>query len=618
MKAPDQAGSAGSALRVFLVAAVAAGVFLDVRHGAFLAWDDDINLTLNAHLDLTWENVRWMFTDADHMRRYVPLAWLGWSLERAWFGLTPFSAHVGNLLWHAANAGLLFLVLRRLFRSPGPDGPDRRSEWAAAAGAALWAVHPLRVEVVAWASGRLYAQAICLLLLATLAYLRAVAGPPERRRPWLLAAQVAYLASLLTYPLALAFPVALVVLDAWVLGRLGPAAGGWWGRAARRVWLEKGPFLLIALAVLAMSLLARLQAGGLWEPAPSLAEVGLGTRAMRAFYLWAYFAWKPLLPFDLAPVYTTLVWFDPGSMRFVLSAAGVVFVTVVLGWRRRVWPGAWALWLCHLVLLVPMLGLTERVHYPSDRYSYLPALLGAGAVAVGLRTLRPWLVPSLVGPALVACAVLTGAQIRIWRDSESLFRHLLRVVDDVRYRDDLAFRLAEVLRVAGRADEAAAAYRESLAAGPAGARAPEAQAALARWAAGRGAIAEARERYERALALRPGDAELHLEAARVLLGNGASADAVRILESGVAALPERGALRHDLAKALLQTGDFRRAVAEAEAAVRLLPRVAAAHRLLGAALQAAGRPEEAAVALATAARLETPATAAPEGPRAGR
>lgn len=604
-------------LRAAMVAVAVAGVFLGVRHGAFLAWDDDINLTLNPHLDLTVENLRWMFTDADLMRRYVPLAWLGWSVERAAFGLTPQSAHWGNLLLHAAGAVLLFLVLRRVLRGAG-GGTDSRAEWAALAGALLWALHPLRVEVVAWASGRLYLQALALLLAATLAYLRAQDAPAERGRPWRLAALAAYLASLLTYPVGLAYPVVLIALDVVVLRRLGPAVGGWWSSPARRVWREKVPFALVACAVLAISLLARWRAAGLWEPVPSLEEVGLGTRLMRAFYLWGYFVWKPLVPFGLAPVYTTLVWFDPRSVAFVLSAAGVTLATALLWWRRQAWPGAWWLWLCHLVLLVPVLGLTERVHYPSDRYGYLPGMLGAVAVAWALRQLRPVVAVAGALPVLTALAALSIAQIGIWRDSESLFRHLLHVVEDRRYRDDLAFRLAEVLRLAGRGEEAAEWYRESLAAGPAGARAPSAQAALARWAAGRGELAEARVRYERALALRPWDVELYLEAGRVLLGVGATPEAVRLLEAGVAVLPERGALRHELARALMQAGDFGRAVREAEQAVRLLPRVAATHRLLGAALQGVGRRDESAAALALAAALETKGNAAPEGTRTGR
>ena len=129
---------------------------------------------------------------------------------------------------------------------------------------------------------------------------------------------------------------------------------------------------------------------------------------------------------------------------------------------------------------------------------------------------------------------------------------------------------------------------------------------------------EVRFHYEQALALRRGDAQLYLEAGRILLGAGAPSDAVRILRSGVVALPERGALRHDLAKALLQAGDVPGAVGEAEHAVRLLPGSPAAHRLLGAALQAAGRTREAAAALAAAAGLERKSGPETESLRAGR
>jgi len=109
---------------------------------------------------------------------------------------------------------------------------------------------------------------------------------------------------------------------------------------------------------------------------------------MQAFYVWAYYLWKPWAPFHLSPVYTTLVQFNPNHWPFRLSAALVVGITWLLFWKRRQWPWAVALWVSHLALLVPALGLTERPHFTSDRYDYLPGLIWAVIIAAALWRLR--------------------------------------------------------------------------------------------------------------------------------------------------------------------------------------------------------------------------------------
>ena len=127
----------------------------------------------------------------------------------------------------------------------------------------------------------------------------------------------------------------------------------------------------------------------IWAPWPTLEQFPLDARAAQAGYIWAYFAWKPLVPLHLAPVYTTLVSFRPSDALFVASVLGVGLVTVWLFFLRRRMPGLFALWLFHLVLLVPVLGLTEHPHYANDRYGHLPALLWSIALAVGVVQLWP-------------------------------------------------------------------------------------------------------------------------------------------------------------------------------------------------------------------------------------
>jgi protein O-mannosyl-transferase len=585
---------------LFILVAVA---FLRSAGGEFLSWDDDINITGNPHLrTLSADSIKWMFTDASHMRRYVPLTWLDWALEYRWFGLTAHSSHVGNILFHAANGVLVFFAVRALLTAGAvPDRHNRPITLAAAVGALFWALHPLRVEVVAWASGRIYCQAIGFLLLALLSYLHAVRSPHRPR--WLAVSVLAFAASLLTYPLALGFGAVLLVIDASILRRLRLDRSTWRDPESRAAWLEKIPYLLVAAAVVITTVVARYNAQGLWEPPPTLAELGLSPRVMRAFYLWAYYGWKPLAPVGLAPVYTTLVWFEPWAWRFVLSAMAVVGITAVLIWQRRRMPRLLALWACHLLLLVPMLGLTEQPHYPNDRYSYLEGLVwavGIGGLVAWVGVRRVWIPLTLI---LAAFATLSVVQIGIWRDSEILFRHLLQHVGENRYRADIAMRLAEVLRTRGRLAEAEPWYRESLRIEPDGKRAAIPHLGLGRIAVSAGRRPEAAEHYREAMRLQPDFAPAYLAFGELVLEAGQAVDAVTLLKGAVALDPSSAAAHQLLGVALLQTGQTAAAVDELQTAIRLEPGSAQARCNLAAALTAANRPAEAAEESRIAVRL---------------
>ncbi|MBL9213539.1 MAG: tetratricopeptide repeat protein [Opitutaceae bacterium] len=585
-----------------MIAFVTALVFSSARHGAFLAWDDDINITGNEHLrGLTRENVGWMFSDASYMRRYVPLTWLNWAVEYELFGLTARSSHLGNVLLHGINAALVFvLLLRVLALVRGDRRMPRDVPWlAAAAGALVWALHPLRVEVVAWASGRIYCLAGFFLLLATLAYLQAATGAPDapERRRWRIAALVALAASLLTYPLAITFVGVLLVVDALLLRRLRLGPGAWSDPVSRTAWLEKIPFVLLTAAVALITIAARFQARGIWTPPPTLAEFGGFERLMQAFYMWGHFVWKPWVPAGLTPVPSTLLGFNPWGLPFLASAAGVLGLTVVLAWQRRRWPGACALWLAHLCLLVPVLGLTERPQFPSDRYSYLQGVLwslaAASAVVWALQRLTRWqvLAPLALGGA--ACAVLSVDQIRVWRDSETLFRHVHADLAGHPYRTDLAMRLGDTLRLANRFAEAEPFYREILQVEHAGQRVAVAHFGLARMAQAGGRTAEAEAHYRQALQANPGYAEVNVGLAELLLSARRPAEAVPPLRRAVELWPANLLVRHLLGVALLQSGESGEAVAVFAQAVQMEPRFVGGWGNLVGALLAAGRNAEA-------------------------
>lgn len=630
---------------VVLILAAVGLAFHGASRGEFLLWDDDINLTGNPHLQngLTAESVRWMFTDAAYMRRYVPFAWLGWAIERSVTGLTAASAHTGNVIFHALNAVLVFFLVRRIVPRRDREDPVFARNVAAIA-ALIWALHPLRVEVVAWASGRMYAQGACCALLGVLAYLRAAESP--RRGRWLAASLAALAIAILTYPVFVPVVAMLPLLDAHVLRRFEPGVPLWRGARNRAIWMEKIPFLALAVAIGLVTIAARAKAQGLWAPPPTLAEFPWFHRVAQAGYVWSYYVWRPFWPFGLAPVYTTLVGFDPRGAAFVGSMVAVLGATAFLFWRRARWPGVWALWLAHLILLAPMLGIAEHPHYANDRYTYLQGVLGAIVVAWLVRAGRKAALGASAALA-VALAGLSVAQIGMWRDSETLFRRLHDHVGPTEYRTDIAMRLGDALRGQRRFAEAKTFFEESLRIAPNVPRAAVPHTGLARIAMEEGRAQAALEHFKEAVRLDPRFEPAWLGLGELLLEAGRWAEGVAVLERVVALNAGDASARELLGTALVQVRRPAEAVTQLQAALRLRPgtvpvacnlvvaladagrhdealalgqrlvaraeRSAQAHFALGHALRAAGKNTEAIAAYARALELQPDHAAAREG-----
>src|SRR5881396_2679307 len=231
-----------------LIAVVTFAAFLPTLQNQFVAWDDGKNLLNNYHYrGLGWTHLRWMWTT--HLGHYIPLTWMTFGLDYLLWGMNPVGYHLTNLLLHAANAAVFYLVARRILGLALP-GPAQRGNVGLAASAAfaalLFAIHPLRVESVAWATERRDVLSGLFYLLALLVYLRA-GEQGERGRSGYWASVGLFVCALLSKSMAVSLPVVLLILDVYPLRRLG-GARGWWGEPARRIYLEKIPFVLLALA----------------------------------------------------------------------------------------------------------------------------------------------------------------------------------------------------------------------------------------------------------------------------------------------------------------------------------------------------------------------------------
>jgi len=588
-----------------LVAAVVAA-FSPALGNGFVNWDDDLNLTENpSYRGLDLAHLRWMFTVL-HGGHYQPLTWVSYAIDYRLWGLAPFGYHLTSLLLHAATAVAFYLLLRELLRAdraPGP-GDDPVVLLSAAAGALFFAIHPLRVESVAWASERRDVLSGLFLLLSLLAYVRAHAGDPARRPARLLAALGWFGLSLLAKAWAITLPAVLLVLDAYPLRRIGLGRGA----SAWRAIAEKVPFALVAGAAAALALLAQHV-----EAMRTLAQHGLVARGAQAAYGLCFYAWKTLLPVHLSPLYLLEMPLVPTEPRYAGAVLVVAVVTTVLFWQRRRVPWLAAAVACYVIIVSPVLGFVQSGQQKvADRYTYLACLPFAVLVALGVRRLgTAWAAGRLsagtrrgataaAAAVLLALGVLTARQTRLWRDSQTLWTHAL-TLDGANY---VAYTNRGVARqLAGDLAGAAADYDAALAANPGHAEAYKDRGTL-REARGDvdGAIAD----YDAALRFKPtyADAYLCRAVARGTKGNvdGAIADysaAVRLDPGHARAYYGRGHLRQ-------LRGDLAGAIADYSEALRLVPDYLEAWNNRGFARGALGDRAGAAADLARALELAPP------------
>ncbi len=580
--APDEppAGRSRDWLRAGTVALLALVVFLPALRNGFVDLDDRHLLVDNPHFrGLGWRQLGWMFTTT-FGGPYLPLTWLSFALDHAVWGLDPFGYHLTNVLLHAANAGVFYLLAHALLVAARLDAGRART--GALVAALCFAVHPLRVESVAWATGRKDVLSGLFTLLALLWYVRAATGAG---RGWRRASVLAFALGLLAKGIGMSLPAVLVVLDVYPLRRLPADLRRWGAAALRPVLIEKLPYLALALAAVAIGVVGQAQAGAI----TSLVERSPTVRVATAVVGLAFYLWKTVLPIGLAPMHHLPLPFDPLGPRVVASAVAVAGITLAAVVLRRRLPALGAVWLCYVLALAPVLGVVQLgLQLVAERYTYL-ACLGwavlAGALVVhGAGVLRR----VLAAAVLVVLAALTWRQTAVWRGPETLWRHAL-AVDDTNY---LAHHfLALTLAGDGRGDEALAHQEDALRLAPGYVAAHEKVAELY---AARGDTARAAEHLETALAFDPDRAGAHYNLGVLRHGAGALDDAIAHYRAALAREPAHADAHDNLGAALYATGRASEAVAHFQEALRLDAARAGTHYNLGAAWLQLGRFEDAA------------------------
>lgn len=404
---------------------LAVAVFWPIRGHDFLLYDDDLYVTANpmVALGLTRESVHWAFTSF-HGANWFPLTRLSWMLDWQLHGAEARGFHTTSLLLHALTSSVLFLALARLTRSPG------RSAFVAA----VFAVHPLQVESVAWIATRKDTLSALCFALALLAYATPRRGDRGGRR---IAAVFACLAlGLLAKQMLVTLPFVLLLLDDWPLWRLRTSkdAGRFDSRALRRAIHEKLPLFVLVALFCAVALVAQRAGGAL----ASFDALPLGERLANAASAGVAYLGMAFWPQGLAVFYPHP---EQGIALWHGLAAAALLLGLTLGALRsaRLGPSPLAVgWFWFLGMLVPVIGLVQVGSQAlADRYTHLPLIGLAIALAWGAPQLLARLLPDArarratlvaAGTALLAALVVaTSVQLRHWRDTEALMRHALAV-----------------------------------------------------------------------------------------------------------------------------------------------------------------------------------------------
>lgn len=566
----------------WVVAVVVAVVFVNTLANGF-NYDDEANIIENPHFrGLGWANLAWMFTTF-HMGHYQPLTWISLALDHMLWGEQPLGYHLTNLALHVANAVLVYLLaLRLLAAARGPARLEIESLPLAAAVAALFfAIHPLRVESVAWITERRDVLSSFFLLVTAWLYLRAC-RVELRGGPWRLLAVIALALSLLSRAMGVTLPLILLLLDWYPLRRL---TGTTW----RRVLVEKIPFVVLAIGFAAIAPLAQQSAGATL----TLEEHGALARVAQACYGLVFYLWKTLVPLGLAPLYFLTTPLRVTSAKYVIAVIVVALLAAVVWYGRKRRPGLVVVALTYVVLLAPVLGLVQSGRQEvADRYSYLPAI--GWALLLGAVVWRVWSRPPLRLPTVVVCAavlltlgVLTWRQTAIWRSPETLWTHAVAQAPSPTAHQNLAAVYAQTQRLPAAIEQ----YRAALALEP---RHEKSLYGLAKALNDARRYDEALEVWQQLVVAAPQDERVCFQYAQALRALGRLDEAATHYLRAIALQPNALDARMNLGGIRLAQGRVTEAIAELTLVTDQQPGSADALYNLGNALLAAGRAEEAA------------------------
>ena len=559
-------------------------VFGQTLHHEFVNLDDEDYVYENPTVSrgLTSYGITWAFTHT-YASNWHPLTWISHMLDCQLYGLNPGGHHLTSVLLHAATAILLFLVLRQM----------TGALWASAFVAAVFAIHPLRVESVAWVSERKDVLSGLFFMLTLAAYVRYARGTFSPGR--YLMVVLCFAMGLMAKPMLVTLPFVLLLLDYWPLGRMLRTA-------LRPLVVEKIPLLVLSIASCAVTIPAQ------GEAVAPISRVPIALRLGNAAISYVAYLGQMVFPIRLAPVYPLFAdelttWKIGLALVFL---AGVSTAAILL---RRNRPYLLVGWLWYVGMLAPVIGLVQVGNQArADRYTYLPQigvyLLVAWAARDALYSRRRG--PLILGVAslsvIAALMVCATIQTSYWRNSTSMWTHALSCTS----RNYAAHNnLGGALFERGQAAKAIDEYQRALEIEP---DFLEARYNLAAAYNSLGRHVEAIAQYQKAVEIAPNSAEAHNNLARALFQQGQLAEAIDQFQQALRIKPDDAVARYNLGNALILQGQLGDAIAQYKEAVRVKPDYAEAHGNLGNALLQVGNLQEA------IAHAEKAAQLAPDNP----
>jgi len=542
--------------------ALVLAVFAQTRHFEFINLDDSEYVSSNPMVidGLTWGGVVSAFIRF-HASNWHPLTWISHMVDCQLFGLNPAGHHLSNVAIHGAAVVLLFLALAEM----------TGCFWRSAFVAAVFAIHPLRAESVAWVSERKDILSGFFFVLTLWAYARHVRRPGHAPARFVSATVVAcFIAGLLCKPMLVTVPFLLLLLDYWPLNRV-EAGFDWSG--VRRLAFEKAPLFLLSGASCIVTLFA--QRGAMLD----VRTVPLWVRMGNVFVAIAAYLRQTFWPTGMALLYPYPRVLQPAETILAVLAIALITSTALWGWKKQPWLIVG--WFWFLGMLFPVLGIVQvGMQARADRYTYLPQIGLCIAVAwtvaelSGRLPLRRWLLAGAAGVLVVALAVAAHPQTSHWRDSESVWSQSVSVTRD----NYMAYgALGTALLRKGRPKEAIFRLRQALAINPTFTKAAvELDNALLL----SGRVNEAIAHLRKMVAEHPTDATAHSYLGRALETGGLHDEAIlhgrKALELQPG-LPEADGL---LAVALFEKGKIDESVAHCRAAIRSMPTRALLHSIL--------------------------------------
>ena len=602
-----------AALLPVLLFFVVLGAFLPCLQNGFVNLDDPIYVTQNAHVNqgLTWESFKWAWGTTD-AQNWHPLTWISHLLDVQWFGLNPPGHHATSVVLHALNAALLFLLLLKM----------TGARWRSLAVAALFGLHPLRVESVAWVSERKDVLSTSFWLLTTWAWVRyaklesptshATQNPkpksplPEsknKRRPahsvaksevqppafplqasrrfWYWAAVALFACGLLCKPMLVTLPFALLLLEFWPLRR-------WPQTPAKKLLLEKIPFFVLATVSSLVTYLVQ-ESGGAVTSGDTLS---LTARLGNAVVSCVRYAGMSFWPLDLCVIYPHPGQWPAGTVAAAALALAVVSAVVL--WRRHTMPYLAVGWFWFLGTLVPAIGIIQVGRQAlADRYTYIPSIGFWLAVVWGLGKLteksrnRQNLAWAAGAAAAVACIVLTVRQISYWKDTAALYAHARNVTQ---HNWIATASLAAALQQEGKADQAVAMYLEALQFNP---HRTEVRCKLGDLLYDQRRVTEALAQFQKAVELDPTDVYAHARLGGISQDLGNLDEAINQFNQAIRLKPDYADGYSNLGNCYGMKGRTDDAIVCFQQAVKLKPLSAQNHRELGVGLANKGRLDEA-------------------------